>query len=156
MTNTYEWTDNPTVSGVSVYDPDVLNECLMHLKYDIPSSYDSKIENCSTKNLSNVTTDGKDTAVSWGMPDFSAGVSANLPFTAPKNGICAFEGLCNAGQYFTLFVNGNKVGRTCATQQTGYTSTLLFKVKKNDVITYEYSYNEISKEMTFFPLKGAN
>ena len=156
MTNTYEWTDNPTVSGVSVYDPDVLNECLMHLKYDIPSSYDSKIENCSTKNLSNVTTDGKDKAVSWGMPDFSAGVSASLPFTAPKNGICAFEGLCNAGQYFTLFVNGNKVGRTCATQQTGNTSTLLFKVQKNDVITYEYSYNEISKEMTFFPLKGAN
>ena len=104
----------------------------------------------------NPTQTAKDTVVSWGMPDFSAGVSANLPFTAPKNGICAFEGLCNAGQYFTLFVNGNKVGRTCGTQQTGNTSTLLFKVQKNDVITYEYSDNETSKEMTFFPLKGAN
>ena len=104
----------------------------------------------------NPTQTAKDTIVSWGMPDFSAGVSANLPFTAPKNGICAFEGRCNSGQYFTLSVNGNKVGRTCATQQTGNASTLLFKVQKNDVITYEYSYNEISKEMTFFPLKGAN
>jgi hypothetical protein len=104
----------------------------------------------------NPTQTAKDTIVSWEMPDFSAGVSASFPFTAPKNGICAFEGLCNAGQYFTLFVNGNKVGRTCATQQTGNTSTLLFKVQKNDVITYEYSYNETSKEMTFFPLKGAN
>ena len=32
--DTYKWTDNPTVSGVSVCDTDVLNECLMHLKYD--------------------------------------------------------------------------------------------------------------------------
>ena len=111
--------------------------------------------NTDMSNL-NPTQTAKDTVVGWGMPDFSAGVSASLPFTAPKNGICAFEGLCNAGQYFTLFVNGNKVGRTCATQQTGNTSTLLFKVQKNDVITYEYSYNETSKEMTFFPLKGAN
>lgn len=31
---TYKWTDNPTVSGVSVCDTDVLNDCLMHLKYD--------------------------------------------------------------------------------------------------------------------------
>ena len=107
-------------------------------------------------NLMNPTQTAKDTIVGWGMPDFSAGVSASLPFTAPKNGICAFEGSCYSGQYFTLFVNGNKVGRTCATQQTGNASTLLFNVQKNDVITYEYSYNEISKEMTFFPLKGAN
>ncbi len=30
----YTWTDNPTVSGVSICDTDVLNECLMHLKYN--------------------------------------------------------------------------------------------------------------------------
>lgn len=30
----YTWTDNPTVSGVSPCNTDVLNECLMHLKYD--------------------------------------------------------------------------------------------------------------------------
>ena len=32
----YAWTDNPTVSGVSPCDTDVLNECLMHLKYNQP------------------------------------------------------------------------------------------------------------------------
>ena len=32
--NEYTWTDNPTVSGVSKCDTDVLNECLMHLKYN--------------------------------------------------------------------------------------------------------------------------
>jgi len=30
----YQWTDNPTVSGVSQCNTDVLNDCLMHLKYD--------------------------------------------------------------------------------------------------------------------------
>lgn len=32
--NLYTWTDNPTVSGVAVCDTDILNDCLMHLKYD--------------------------------------------------------------------------------------------------------------------------
>lgn len=35
--NSFVWTDNPTVSGVSKCDTDVLNECLMHLKYDSQS-----------------------------------------------------------------------------------------------------------------------
>lgn len=38
MADGYEWTDNPTVSGVSECDTDVLNDCLMHLKYDTLSS----------------------------------------------------------------------------------------------------------------------
>ncbi len=33
-TREYEWTDNPTVSGESDCDTDILNECLMHLKYN--------------------------------------------------------------------------------------------------------------------------
>jgi len=33
MSDNYIWTDNPTVSGVSKCDTDILNDCLMHLKY---------------------------------------------------------------------------------------------------------------------------
>ena len=33
-TDQYQWTDNPTESGVALCDTDVLNDCLMHLKYD--------------------------------------------------------------------------------------------------------------------------
>lgn len=32
---TYSWIDNPTKTNVATYDPDILNECLMHLKYDL-------------------------------------------------------------------------------------------------------------------------
>ena len=135
---------------------DKINEIIEKINNTDLSAWATSLTGKANTDFTNVSATGKSTASGWGMPDFSAGVSASLPFTAPKNGICAFEGSCNAGQYFTLFVNGNKVGRTCATQQTGNASTLLFKVQKNDVITYEYNYNEISKEMTFFPLKGAN
>jgi len=30
----YPWVDNPTKSGVAICDTDILNNCLMHLKYD--------------------------------------------------------------------------------------------------------------------------
>ena len=30
----YQWTDNPTESGIADCNTDVLNDCLMHLKYD--------------------------------------------------------------------------------------------------------------------------
>lgn len=33
MTKNYLWTDNPTEANVAVFDPDILNDCLMHLKY---------------------------------------------------------------------------------------------------------------------------
>lgn len=32
--NEYEWTDNPTESGVADCDPDILNDCLMYLRYN--------------------------------------------------------------------------------------------------------------------------
>lgn len=33
MTRNYLWTDDPTEANVAVYDTDILNDCLMHLKY---------------------------------------------------------------------------------------------------------------------------
>ena len=68
MTNTYEWTDNPTVSGVSVYDPDVLNDCLMHLKYDVSTEFDGKIATCSKNDFSNITSTAKSTVAKLSAP----------------------------------------------------------------------------------------
>lgn len=53
MTN-YNWVDNPTESGVAICDPDILNECLMHLKYD--NQKISKIYGCF--NSGNVNSNG--------------------------------------------------------------------------------------------------
>lgn len=44
----YPWTDNPTESGIAVCDTDILNDCLMHLKYEPNKSYSNlnNITNC--------------------------------------------------------------------------------------------------------------
>ena len=34
MTKNYLWTDNPTKEGEAEYSPEILNQCLMHLKYN--------------------------------------------------------------------------------------------------------------------------
>lgn len=40
MADQYTWTDNPTQSGVALCNTDVLNDCLMHLKYN--NKYNNK------------------------------------------------------------------------------------------------------------------
>lgn len=47
MSKKYNWTDNPTEAQISAYNPDVLNDCLMHLKYDnLPAKTNVYCMNC--------------------------------------------------------------------------------------------------------------
>lgn len=87
MTNNYKWTDNPTVAGVSVYDPDVLNDCLMHLK--------DEFNNVSNVDLSNLTDEGKRVITELVMPaeeylELPVGAS-DTEYTAPANGYAIAE-----------------------------------------------------------------
>lgn len=83
MTEKYNWTDNPTVAGVSVYDPDILNDCLMHLKYDVVNNVKNDIEsNCqklADNDFLNITAVGQRNSVSWALPDFTTAV--DIPTT---------------------------------------------------------------------------
>lgn len=63
-TNTYEWVDNPTLAGISKFDPDILNDCLMHLKYE-QSGNDSAFSLFDTK-LSERILSGAD-SVGWAL-----------------------------------------------------------------------------------------
>lgn len=50
MAKKYSWTDNPTVSGVATCDTDILNDCLMHLKYENKNTLTTNcITNCITE-----------------------------------------------------------------------------------------------------------
>jgi hypothetical protein len=53
MTKNYLWTDNPTEANVAVYDPDILNECLMHLKYSNTKLTPFTINSASTDSSAN-------------------------------------------------------------------------------------------------------
>lgn len=82
MTN-YKWTDNPTEADVSTYNPDVLNECLMHLKYNnIPSSttkYCFNDGNTDTSGNSDLVNVNLSTNIEYASP-------GEYTFTAPVTG----------------------------------------------------------------------
>lgn len=101
--------------------------------------------------LLNVTAAGKARSISWGMPDYSAGVSVELPYTAPCNGFFMVHLTFNAGNCY-LYVNNIKV------QEVGGGATAgmdyMLPVSKGDKITRSSTatyYNAI-----FYPCKGAN
>ena len=106
--------------------------------------------------LANITLSGKNNAIKWFMPDYSAGVNILSSKKAPSNGYCNFQGSCSAGQYITVSVNNNIVGRVAGTGTTGNTSSLLFPVCKADIISFAGSANILSSSLTFYPCKGAN
>ena len=65
----YDWIDNPTENGVAVCDTDVLNECLMHLKYN-----NQKIKSTlNSFNSGNINSNGNSE-----LFDFTAPTEINL------------------------------------------------------------------------------
>lgn len=88
--------------------------------------------------------------VSWGMPDYSAGVSITFPFTAQTAGIIQIAAL---NGYNDVYVNGNQNfnGILCAASSNWNGS--VFPVDKGDVITQAGVTGTVAQ--TFYPLKGA-
>lgn len=98
----------------------------------------------------------KELAVSWCMPDYSAGIAltmstSEINFTAPKNGIIVGT-LDNSNITSNLKING-----IIYQQINPWASNMFIIVSKNDVISY-YTQNTSSIESfpVFYPLKGVN
>lgn len=162
MTNTYEWTDNPTVSGVSVYDPDVLNDCLMHLKYDVSTEFDNKIATCSKNDFSNITSTAKSTVAKLSAPSaknisLSAG-AAGSTYTAPANGWFYMQGAGIAAFCFLGLIAITESGdelfsSEMVVYQAGNGLATLLPVKKGQVIKINY-YNVNISKFRFYYAEG--
>lgn len=108
------------------------------------------------KDMSNVTSTGKETVVGWGMPDYDSGIviidgttAQTGTYTAPKDGIVSADMAGIAGEA-KISVNNNIVSiKRSTTANYGFHSIVY--VLKNDIV----SYNNIDK-LRFFPLKGVN
>ena len=136
--NLYKWTDNPTVSGVAKCDTDVLNDCLMHLKYEnddfVSKSGDTMTGNLHIKNttpfVSLINSDFDKT----NTETLSANKTLSYLRTRDKNNIDFFS-LAN-----TYMANGNvqstwNVGRTVdGSNKT--TSISIGVTPTGDVYTY--------------------
>lgn len=104
----------------------------------------------------------KNEIISWGMPDYSLGISVTYPlsgnpFTAPSHGIfCAWGKPTDNG--IRPIINGVeqsylRLGEL-ANGSGGYAGRS-YLLSKNDVIYFSTSYDDLDG-CTFFPLKGAN
>lgn len=102
----------------------------------------------------NTNTGFKGSVVSWGCPNYSAGVgftfNASTSYKAPKDGfIFIYTGRAQ-DQYSNILINGTQVGYSIA-----YWGNIqyFFPVNKGDVVSTNHSTFSSAR---FYPLKGAN
>lgn len=92
----------------------------------------------------------KETIVGWGMPDYSAGVSVTLPYTA--NNKCFVVGYASASnQAISFMINGEVVSTNGGTNATYYTRTG-FYLNTGDVLSCTIT----GATGVVYPLKGVN
>ena len=136
-------------------------------KTDIQIDIDNVVTDLNGKadtDLSNINASqsAKAEITSWGIPDYSAGISVTYPlsgnpFTAPSYGIfCAWGKPTDAA--IKPIINGIqqdylRLGEL-ANGSGGYTGRS-YLLSKNDVIYFNNSYDDLDG-CTFYPLKGAN
>lgn len=99
----------------------------------------------------------KDMSVSWGMPDYSAGIDINSQsvsgYTAPSDGIILFF-KCIGTSAVDVTINGNTVFAKRNTSGD-YAGALSIPVMKNDVFKTTIPLNTVGS-IIFFPFKGVN
>lgn len=139
------------VKSLTDTDVTLLNNALQDIE-DLKLAYSPGFVK---RDFSNVTQDGKDAAIGWGMPDYSAGISVNSSallsgFTAPSDGILLLSLHCD-GAYE---INGQSVGSVgFATYWSAIPTPI--PLTKNDVFKI-VSSNLRLLSCNFYPFKGAN
>lgn len=108
------------------------------------------------KDLSNITSTGKETVVSWGMPDYDSGIevpfNSSMDYAAPCDGFIHFKGNgINADLYAP---NGGGEVKTEYWLSVNYCS-IMNPIKKGYRCKYR-SGGEAYSSVIFYPAKGAN
>lgn len=121
------------------------------------SSLETAISSKANTDLGNVSATGKNNAIGWGMPDYSAGVdissysSSNNQFTVPVSGIIyADTYIANNGG---VYVDNIRITGGNATSGSSSPSTVI--VSKNSTVYISYPDTRYAG-CHFYPLKGAN
>ena len=118
----------------------------------VTSAIQTQLNGKALADLSNVTTAGKQAAVSWGLPNYAAGISATSPYTAPKAGFIIGIHNLSDNVFRSLTINSVEIynTKTGAAYLGGQTAGFCYPVAKGDVVSWT-NFNK----MTFYPNKGA-
>lgn len=99
----------------------------------------------------------KEEIVSWGMPDYSAGVSKTIGdnHVAPTDGVVSFSGYSTRTTAAIFYVNDVKLTYAAPDGQMDTSSQIL--IPKGSTYRLTTANNTYSNSfLTFYPLKGAN
>ena len=111
--------------------------------------------NSANGSLSNVNAIGKANIILWGTPNYAAGISGTLPYTAPKAGLLYLALTTNEDSTKRYIkVNGEDIGFVMGkyTRSSG-DSNCYIPLTKGDVVTNVNSC--IVDRCIFYPFKGA-
>ena len=91
----------------------------------------------------------KEQSVGWGMPDYSAGISVSLPFTATCDGVLKVN---TNGYWYGLINNGDYSHGINVISIGGGDQTSDFILPKGTVISSRAATG--TNTLTFYPMKG--
>lgn len=163
------------VSGQSAIDMSSFQDGEKYLYFYVGAFTQTAIENTAGLNtelfngkadldLNNVSSAGKDVAVGWNIPDYSAGIVVasdiadytERTYTAPADGVVAVYLVGFNGQDAYIKINDVTVERVVGYGSQAWVNiTGLYPVKKGSVIKFKDGYAQAtligSKGVTFFP-----
>lgn len=102
--------------------------------------------------------DFKTQSISWGMPDYTAGVSITLPYTATKDGfvyIRADHTTNNTDGNAVYHINNSEIARYAWYYGNTGTCSGIVPISGGDLLEMVTSTNINGTNYIFFPLKGA-
>lgn len=104
-------------------------------------------------NVASVAQSFKNASVSWGMPDYSAGVSITLPYTVSNKGYVIGELYANkVGAESYILINGANVISRHGSETGMQSVAFVLPVEVGDVV----SIDKTNCSASFYPMKGAN
>lgn len=102
------------------------------------------------KDLSNLDSSSLEYLMNLSLPDYTAGISVVLPFTAPTNGVLKV----NTNNYWYGYINGGSAGEGInVLSANGGDQTSDFILPKGTIITERLKAG--TNTLTFYPMKGA-
>ncbi len=159
MVNNYLWTDNPTEANVALYDPDILNECLMHLKYNSEKVTPFCINSASTDTSGNANL----LSYTGNVVKFNCGNSIVPIMTSNSSSVwtlSASHQVTAPGNDIYKSLNNDKFSYCSLVHTPSLESPAFMAVEKTTNFSFDYLYlkfntTEISGDIKNFCIKNA-